>query len=1820
MSNLVTIVYRKLFLSVFCCINLVSLHSQVMEVSDAATPPYTPESIISDIFLGEGVDVKSVTFSGDPGAIGVFLNGQNAVGITRGIVLTTGRVASDAANSVIGCDRLGADFASTSNGSTANFPLLAGLTTGPLRDIAYITIRFCPTSDTLRFSYCFASEEYPEYGCSQYNDVFGFFISGPGYATPKNIALIPGTNLPVAINNLHPANNSIAGCTPFNEAFYNNNTGTMLQPTYDGLTDVFVATAIVQPCKEYVMQIAIADVNDARWDSGVFLAAKSFGTSSLKAEIVTPPASATMAEGCDSLTLRITLPEPTLADRTISLNIRGTAVNGTDYCAIVDGVKGPMPTSVRFKPGQDTLDIPLFAKLDNSTEITETILIDYQRNPCRRDTVRAFIVDNIMKAPKLRPDTLLCSGAFQPLTLNGTVPVLVPPPPLFTNTADVNMPFPFFTYSSSINVTGIVPTKLGPDMIASVCLNIDHAWDDDLDIFLVAPNGQQIALSTDNGGQGDNYRNTCFTVAANTAITAGTAPFTGNYRPETPLSDLYGGPVNGTWRLRIYDDALGQSGILRDWTINFEPKYQITYQWQPPAGLSCTNCPLAIANPTQTTTYIVKVEDTYGCEAKDTINIAVKQSLEAPKINCDNPDLTSVTFHWTNVPQSTGYEINTGTGWRPAPLDSTLTIGNLAPSTPITLQVRGIGGPAQCPPLITAKTCANCADIGASAVPKAVSCAGGADGSFAITPDGKLPPYQYKFGTQTNATGVFTGIKSGNFAYTVVDGVGCQKIFNISILSPDTLTTTLTTKDISCFGGSNGTLTAIPVGGTGNKSYTWSFSNQTSVIASNLTIGTYTVTVRDANGCTAAATAAIKQPDDIQLNAQGVDAKCFDQPTGAVNLVATGGTVPYRFLWNNSSTMSNINGVKAGTYTVTLTDVGGCTKTKSTTIGQPAALITPVTANSLSCFNSTNGTASVAPSGGTPPYKFVWNNGNTSASINNLTATNYLVTVTDANGCTEVGLGTVSAPPAITANTTFTQVSCFNGNNGTAVVTAAGGAGSFTYKWSDPAQQTTLQANTLKAGTYSVTVTDINSCTQVSEISVTQPSAINTLLVSKDATCFGDNNGSIDVSTKGGVPSYTFNWSNGVSTQNLANVAPGIYSVTIKDANGCTNVYQQTIASPPALVTDIKADSVRCFGNPEGAINLSVTGGTPGNTTPYTIAWSGAGNFSSTALVVQNLFAGDYAVTITDQKGCRKILMVPIYEPTELKLELPTIADTICFRGTNGMARALPAGGTAPYRYSWSNSATGATITNLKAGEFEVTVRDAKNCTLSGKTQIQQKAEVFALATFKNPSCRNGKNGVATASSIFYGPDPANPANFRYLWSTIPPQTTQTATGLSANGAFTVTVTDADGCSTTRDVKLGNPDTLIVLIPELTDAKCFGEANGSARAVGAGGTAPYTYFWGVTSPAQRDSLITGLPAGKYNVTVTDTKNCPAVTVVTIKQPERLDTRFAVTGVKCFGGSDGTVTAQPVGGKSPFTYRWQDGQTSKQIIQQKAGRVAITITDANNCALSTVTEVNQPNSPVDGTVESKDAVCFGAANGNITLKGTGGTPPYYYSLNKGKPNGSPLQIGLKAGNYIPEIVDANGCISVLRNIIIGQRPPVKVDLGPDIVINLGQDTTLLAVASEAVLPVTFDWEQQDAGWLSCLDCENPDVSKLYFTRDFKVLATDSLGCTAEDLIRIDVRKVRSIYVPEGFTPNDDQNNDILMVHGQKDAKILRFSVYDRWGELLYTAENFEPNDRTIGWDGSFRGQPNDPGVYVWVLEVEFLDGIKEKMKGHSVLIR
>ena len=451
--------------------------------------------------------------------------------------MSTGRACNQGPAGPYGIDGISTNFASSDmNSSVQDADLSAIAVTNSTNDVAKYTITFIPTADTLQFKYVFASEEYPQYPCTNFNDVFGFFISGPGISGPlsnngENIALVPSTNVPVAISNVHAGNG--AGCPPMFEEFYNDNTSSGMQPVFGGVLDVFVAQAIVTPCEEYTIKLIIGDGGDNVFDSGVFLEAKSFGTGTLDVTAATVSLDGTITESCSDGVLTFELPNPAEEDFFIDYTIFGTAINGVDYEFI--------PTDLFIAAGDTAVTVPIIAIPDGLDEGVESIGIDVQRDICNRDTFSIFIRDNEILPPDLGNDTLICRG--DSVYLDGTLPIPLPDPPSFTNDTEYEIPnAPNIPVYSDNLVFGVQPVFLQEGVIESVCINITHKFLDDLDLFLFSPGGQFIELSTDNGQDCDNYYNTCFVPGATT-----------NLQDIIPLG---------------YDCAAGeQSGFIGDFAI-----------------------------------------------------------------------------------------------------------------------------------------------------------------------------------------------------------------------------------------------------------------------------------------------------------------------------------------------------------------------------------------------------------------------------------------------------------------------------------------------------------------------------------------------------------------------------------------------------------------------------------------------------------------------------------------------------------------------------------------------------------------------------------------------------------------------------------------------------------------------------------------------------------------------------------------------------------------------------------------------------------------------------------------------------------------------------------------------------------------------------------------------------------------------------------------------------------------------------------------------------------------------------------------------------
>ncbi|MGO4773830.1 hypothetical protein ACEN2I_19430, partial [Flavobacterium sp. W22_SRS_FK3] len=549
-----------------------------------------------------------------------------------------------------------------------------------------------------------------------------------------------------------------------------------------------------------------------------------------------------------------------------------------------------------------------------------------------------------------------------------------------------------------------------------------------------------------------------------------------------------------------------------------------------------------------------------------------------------------------------------------------------------------------------------------------ISCAGTNTGNASVTPSGGIGSYTYSWSPTGGTGAIATGLAAGTYTVTITDGIGCTatKSYTITETGTPINTTTGSQTNVSCSGGSNGTASVSPSGGTPGYTYSWSPSGGTAATATGLAAGSYTVTVTDANGCTATRNYTITQPSVISTGtASQTNVSCNGGSNGTASVSPSGGTPGYTYSWSPSGgTAATATGLAAGSYTVTVTDANGCTATRNYTITQPSVISTGTASQTnVSCNGGSNGTASVSPSGGTPGYTYSWSpSGGTAATATGLAAGSYTVTVTDANGCTATRTFNITQPSAmITAIGSQTNVSCNGGSNGTASVSPSGGTPGYTYSWS-PSGGTAATATGLAAGSYTVTVTDANGCTATRTFNITQPSAMITATGSQtNVSCNGGSNGTASVSPSGGTPGYTYSWApSGGTAATATGLAAGSYTVTVTDANGCTATRTFNITQPSAMITAIGSQTnVSCNGGSNGTASVSPSGGTPG----YTYSWSPSGGTAATAT---GLAAGSYTVTVTDANGCTATRTFNITQPSAMITATGSQTNVSCNGGSNG--------------------------------------------------------------------------------------------------------------------------------------------------------------------------------------------------------------------------------------------------------------------------------------------------------------------------------------------------------------------------------------------------------------------------------------------------------------------------------------------------------------------------------------------------------------------------
>ncbi|MBN8703930.1 MAG: PKD domain-containing protein, partial [Bacteroidetes bacterium] len=1072
-----------------------------------------------------------------------------------------------------------------------------------------------------------------------------------------------------------------------------------------------------------------------------------------------------------------------------------------------------------------------------------------------------------------------------------------------------------------------------------------------------------------------------------------------------------------------------------------------------------------------------------------------------------------------------------------------------------------------------------------------VSCYAGNNGSLVPTVTGGTLGYNY-FWSNGQTTSTLSNITFGAYSLTVTDANNCSTSINYSITQPTQLSASISYSNASCYQSNNGYTSVNASGGTGAYTYNWNTSSVSPTIT-GLSPNNYSVVISDANGCTITQTVTITEPTDIIVTANPSNISCFGGSNVNITTNTTGGTGSYTYNWSNGQQTANISNIIAGIYSLTLTDSNSCQKISTYTVNQPAALSATISTSNSLCYIANNGTASVNVSGGTAPYSYLWSNNGVTQSVSGLAPNNYSVTITDANGCTLIETTIITEPTAIADSTTFTNVSCNQGTDGAIFTKLTGGVIPYSYLWNN--NQTIDTLLNLSAGGYTLTTTDANGCSLITNYVITEPTPLTSIITLTNNTCYLSNDAAIAATGVGGVGNYSYYWSNSDITSTIINLAQGIYTLTLSDNNNCTRIDTVTITEPTPITSAVTTTNVSCFAGTDGSASATASGGTGA----HTFNWSNATQGTSTA----NLNAGNYSVLVTDIYGCSTTEYFTITEPLPINISVASFSVS-CSGGSNGTALvASSSGGTPAYTYVWTNGSTTINTTGLAAGNYSLQVTDAKGCTYVQSVSISQPASIVLNNSQSEVSCFSGSDGSITVTAL------GGTGNYNYSWSNT--ETTSNITGLQA-GSYTLTVSDNNSCNLVVSYLITQPTQLTSIITSSNSA-CNLLDNGTASVVAGGGTGAYTYSW---SNNQQTSSVNSLSPATYTVVITDANACISTATVTITEPSAITLSVTSIQKSCQNATNGSISVIAGGGTPGYSYLWNNLVASSSIGNITAGTYTILVTDNNGCTFDTAYTVVSVAKPTATFAISDSAGCGIVCT---TLKNTTANTTSAWSMSNGATSTNDTinicftDTGLFSIQLI--VTDTNGCVDSLikqNSIVVHPIPVADYSVTPQPTTIVNSSILFTNLSSNAT---SYFWNFGDNSPFQT------GVNPLYTYDDTgryetTLIAENMFGCrdTANKTVIIGADFV--FYIPNAFTPNGDDKNNLFfpVVIG---AVKFEMWIYDRWGLQIWHS-----TDPKQGWNGKRDGHDNpvQQDVYVWLIKITDEFGIKHKHIGHVSVIR
>lgn len=708
------------------------------------------------------------------------------------------------------------------------------------------------------------------------------------------------------------------------------------------------------------------------------------------------------------------------------------------------------------------------------------------------------------------------------------------------------------------------------------------------------------------------------------------------------------------------------------------------------------------------------------------------------------------------------------------------------------------------------------------------------------------------------------------------------------------------------------------------------------------------------------------------------------------------------------------------------------------------------------------------------------------------------------------------------------------------------------------------------------------------QINVSPEIQINTNnMVITDESCAG-NDGSINgITVSGGTGTLVYDWNGNFSASpDINNVPAGNYTLTVTDANNCSNSIGPININSNGGAT-INTSSMQITHATCGNNNGSITGITAsGGTGTLTYNW-GSGPQPNPDLI--NVSGGSYTLTVTDQNNCSTTagpFAINSTPAVNIDNTNVIITDASCGNNNGSISGLVVSGGNGSYSYQWNGiPSAGIDLTNAGAGTYTLTVIDGNGCIAnSGPYTINALGTITintASMVITHTTCGNANgqiNGITFSGGL---------APYTIEWNNV-------VSNLDINnlnaGNYTLQITDANGCVNTVGPFTINPSTALSLITSNSNVSCFGYSDATATVNVSGGTPGYTYLWQPGGQTTQNAV--GLSAGTYMVYVTDAAGCIDSISVNITEPAEIITTITGNTNICQGSS--TVLTISGGG----TYLWNTSQTTSSITVTPSSTttysVAVTVGSCTKIDSITV----QVSLPPVASITGDTIICVGE---NTMLTASGGSS---FLWNDGSITSTILVSPVSNTQYTVAVSNICGSDVALINVIV--NPPPNAYAGTDQTVLIGNSTTLYGSGG-----ISYSWAPSST--LSCSNCQNPIASPLS-TTTYTLVVTDANGCTDTARVTVFVDEEFILFVPDAFSPNGDGNNDILFVRGSGIESLL-FKIYDRWGQKV-----FESRSLTEGWDGTFKGKELDMGVFAYTLEGYYFSGNKFSLKGNITLVR